>query len=59
MSDFDLFLGGDVDVLEAGVEQQVLVDLVPRDFEFLVHVRLRRQMHLQHLEKENNTDLIQ
>lgn len=51
LSEFDLFLRGDVQVLESGIEQQVLVDLVSRDFDFSVHVGLGRQMHLQHLQE--------
>lgn len=52
LSKFNLFLFGDVQVLEAGIEQQVLVDLVPRDFAKCspIHLRMGRQMHLQHLQ---------
>lgn len=48
----DLFLRGDVQVLPAGVEQQVLVDPVSGDVARrpAVHLGMIRQMDLQHLE---------
>lgn len=47
----DLFLRGDVQVLQAGVEQQSLVDTVPCDFSqrSAVHLRVGREVHLQYL----------
>lgn len=56
VSEFDLFLGGDVQVLESGIEQQVLVDLVSGDFDrrSAVHLGMGRQVQLQHLHKHNN-----
>lgn len=52
-SEPDLFLRGDVQVLEARIEQEVLVDLVSRDVarHSAVHLRMSRQMNLQHLQE--------
>lgn len=54
VSGSDLFLRGDVQVLEAGIEQQVLVDPVSCDFDRLpvVHLRMSRQVDLQHLRRK-------
>lgn len=51
----DLFPGGDEQVFAAGIEQQVLVDLVSGAFSELLLVPLggRRQMNLQHLKKHS------
>lgn len=56
MSEFDLFLGGDVQVLEARIEQQVLVDLVSCDFarRSPVHLRMGWQMDFKHLQRHKN-----
>jgi len=53
----DLLLRGDVQVLQLGIEQQVLVDLVARDVALSspVHLRVGRQVHLQHLHKKHST----
>lgn len=48
----DLFLCGDVQVLEGGVKQQVLVDFVSCDVSSsTVNLRVSRQVNLQHLEE--------
>lgn len=54
LSESDLFLRGDVQVLEARIEQEVLVDLVSRDVARRpsVHLGLGRQMNLQHLRQQ-------
>lgn len=54
LSESDLFLRGDVQVLEARIEQEVLVDLVSRDVARrpAVHLGLGRQMNLQHLQQQ-------
>jgi len=51
----DLVLGGDVQVLQAAVKQQVLVDLVPGDHHAAVHLGVGGQVHLQHLETHAHT----
>lgn len=55
MSASDLFLGGDVQVLQAGVQQQVLVDPVSGDVARrpAVHLGMIRQVDLQHLQERN------
>lgn len=52
----DLFLRGDVQVLEARIEQQVLVDLVACAFaqRLAAHLRMGRQVDLQHLREHKN-----
>lgn len=48
----DLFLRGDVQVLQARVEQEVLVDVVAGVARrSAVHLGVVRQVHLQHLDR--------
>lgn len=57
MSESDLFLGGDVQVLQAGVQQQVLVDLGDVARRPAVHLGMIRQVDLQHLQEKKNKNI--